>query len=85
MSTTLTTLPSTDPHRILHLRDRQYAAELIATALLHYDLFTWFNNHADSRTAEISSHFSIASRPLDVLLTLCRANGFITTEDTGDL
>ncbi|MDA0767880.1 MAG: methyltransferase [Verrucomicrobia bacterium] len=73
----LTTLPATDPGPILHLRDRQYAAELIATALLHLDLFSWLHKQPDANTAEIAAHFDLAARPLDVLLTLCRANGFI--------
>lgn len=77
MSPILTTLPSTDPGRILHLRDRQYAAELIATALLHLDLFSWLHKHPDATSADIAAHFDLAARPLDVLLTLCRANGFI--------
>jgi hypothetical protein len=72
--------PSTDPAQILRYRDRQYAAELIATALLHYDLFTWLNDNLGTTTQGLCEHFGIAARPADVLLTLCRANNFITTD-----
>lgn len=72
--------PATDPAQILRYRDRQYAAELIATALLHFDLFSWLNRNPGSTTEEICSEFEFAERPTDVLLTLCRANGFITTD-----
>jgi len=78
-----TLLPSTDPARILQLRDRQYGAELIAAALLHYDVFTWLNCHAGASLEGICLHFGWAARPADVLFTLCRANGFVATDDAG--
>lgn len=73
--------PTTDPAQILRYRDRQYAAELIATALLHFDFFTWLHEQNGPDTDAIAEHFGFAARPLDVLLTLCRANGFIETND----
>jgi SAM-dependent methyltransferase len=79
----LTLLPSTDPTRILQLRDRQYGAELIAAALLHYDFFTWLNSHAGASLEGICQHFGWAARPADVLLTLCRANEFVATDAAG--
>lgn len=72
--------PSTDPTQILNYRDRQYAAELIATALLHFDFFTWLNANSDASTEKICEHFEFAARPTDVLLTLCRANDFIVSD-----
>ena len=75
-----TELPITDPAQILRYRDRQYAAELIATALLHFDLFTWLDKNPGSTTEEICEEFDFAARPTDVLLTLCRANEFIATD-----
>lgn len=83
MSHSLTTLPATDPAQLLRYRDRQYAAELLAVAVLHFDLFTWLHAHPGTTEEEIGAHFEIAPRPLDVLLTLCRANGILTTDDTG--
>lgn len=79
----LTTLPTTDPAQLLRYRDGQYAAELIAAALLHFDFFSWLDENQGATTAEIASHFSFAARPLDVLLTLCRANELLTTDAAG--
>lgn len=83
MSHPLTVLPTTDPAQILRLRDRQYGAELIAAALLHFDFFSWLNQNDGVTDADVCRHFNIAARPTDVLLTLCRANGFITTGAQG--
>lgn len=83
MSDFLTRFPATDPGPILELRDRQFAAELMATALLHLDLFSWLEENPGTRPEEIARHFSIADRPTDVLLTLCRAYGFLASDDSG--
>jgi hypothetical protein len=80
MNPALTTLPNTDPAQILRFRDRQYSAELIATALLHFDFFTWLKNHPQADTAAIRGQFGFADRPLDVLLTLCRASGLLISD-----
>lgn len=83
MNRDLATPPTTDPGGILQLRDRQFSAELIATALLHFDLFTWMDERNGVTTDEIATEFGFASRPLDVLLTLCRAYGYLTTTREG--
>ncbi|MCW1921760.1 methyltransferase [Luteolibacter arcticus] len=77
MSAFLNQFPATDPGGILDLRDRQFAAELIATALLHLDLFTWLEANPGVTSAAIAEHFGIKERPTDVMLTLCRAYGFV--------
>jgi SAM-dependent methyltransferase len=77
----LTTLPVSDPAQILRLRDRQYAADLIGAALLHFDLFTWFRDHPGAALSEVCQAFGWGERPADVLLTLCRANGFLTVDN----
>jgi 2-polyprenyl-3-methyl-5-hydroxy-6-metoxy-1,4-benzoquinol methylase len=77
MKTIPKNLPTTDPGIILQLRDRQYAAELIATALEHFDLFSWLSEREGISPQEIASQLGVAERPLDVLLTLCRAYGFV--------
>lgn len=77
--------PTTDPGPILELRDRQFAAELMATALLHLDLFTWLEENPGVQPAEIARHFAITARPTDVLLTLCRAYGFLTSDEDGGI
>jgi hypothetical protein len=83
MNPGLTKLPASDPALLLRFRDRQYSAELIATALLHFDFFTWLGQHEGASKGEISQHFGFVARPLDVLLTLCRASGLITTVAAG--
>ena len=81
MNPDLTRLPETDPAQILRYRDRQYAAELIAVAIRHLDLFTWLGENEGADTRAVRERFDFAARPADVLLTLCRANGFITTDE----
>jgi hypothetical protein len=83
MNPALTVLPTTDPAALLRYRDGQYAAELIAAALLHFDFFSWLGAHPGVDSAEVGRHFGMAARPLDVLLTLCRANGFVVTDAEG--
>ena len=83
MSHPLACLPATDPALLLRYRDRQYAAELIAAALLHFDFFTWLQRHPGMSPAGICQEFSWATRPAGVLLTLCRASGLITTGTDG--
>ena len=75
MNANLTQLPLTDPAQILRYRDRQYAAELLAAAIVHLDLFSWLKDNAGVHTDALRTHFDFAERPADVLLTLCRANG----------
>ena len=77
MNPDLTRHPATDPGLIIQLRDRQYAAELVAAGLLHFDFFTWLSENEGTSPDEVAAHFGFAARPLDVLLTLCRAYGFI--------
>lgn len=85
MSTShLTNLAATDPGFILRYRDSQYAAELIAVAVLHLDMFTWLVENDGANTDAFRNHFELAERPTDVLLTLCRANDFITTGQSDD-
>jgi predicted O-methyltransferase YrrM len=75
--------PSTDPSIILRYRDRQYAADLVAAALLEFEFFDFLKANASVTSAEIGTHFDWKPRPTDVLLTLCRASGFVVTDDAG--
>lgn len=75
--------PSTDPSVILRYRDRQYAADLVAAALLEFDFFGFLDKNPQTTLDEICTHFDWKPRPADALLTLCRANGFINTDDDG--
>ena len=77
----LTQPPTTDPARILRYHNRYHAAELLAAAIGYLDLFSWLKATGGASTEELCAHFEFVARPADVLLTLCRANGFIETTD----
>lgn len=77
MNPDLTRHPATDPGIIIQLRDRQYGAELVAAALLHFDLFSWLAENDGASAELVAEHFGFEARPVDVLLTLCRAYGFV--------
>lgn len=72
--------PSTDPALLLRYRDRQYAADMLAVAIGKLNLFTWLHLRGAASVEQIASEFSLAARPLDVLLTLCRASGLIESD-----
>ncbi|SMP65250.1 O-methyltransferase [Neorhodopirellula lusitana] len=76
----LTQLPASDPSVILRYRDRQYAADLIAAAILEFDLFSYLGEHPGVTLPDLCEHFGWLERPADVLMTLCRASGFIETD-----
>ena len=72
----LTAEPATDPTRIYHYRDGLYAADLLTTALVHFDFFTWLAENPSS-LEQICAHFAFKLRPADTMLTLFAANGFV--------
>jgi len=74
----------TDPGSILAYRDRQVAADLLAAAILHLDFFSWLNCEGEASTAKMCAQFGFFERPVDVLLTLCRSNGYILTDEAGN-
>ncbi len=75
----LTHPPHADPLRAYRNRDGLYGADLVTAALVHLDFFTWLAAHP-STLEEICAHFDFAERPVDVMLTLFTANGFIQRE-----
>ncbi|WP_165440676.1 methyltransferase [Rubripirellula amarantea] len=79
----LASVPTSDPSIALRYRDRQYAADLIAAALLHFDLFTYLRDHPGLTFDAICKHFEWQQRPADVLMTLCRASDFVRTDEAG--
>lgn len=83
MNPVLRTPPTTDPALALRYRDRQYAAELVAAAVLHLDFFTWLHRHPGVGTPELCEALGIVARPAHVLLTLARACGFVAADDGG--
>ena len=80
-TTNLLSRPETDPFQLLRFRDRQYAADMLAVAIAKMNLFSWLADRGGASSSEIEQHFEVAPRPLDVLLTLCRASGLLETGD----
>lgn len=76
MPADLTALPQTDPTEIYRLRDGFYATDLVAAALVHLEFFEWLDAHpADLPT--MCRELGLALRPVDVMLTLFAALGFV--------
>lgn len=78
-SALLTARPRTDPTRAYRYRDGILAADLLTAAITHFDFFTWLAEHP-STPAAIGKALGLSARPLDVLLTLSAANGFIARD-----
>jgi predicted O-methyltransferase YrrM len=78
----LTTLPDHIPTSLYRYRDGLYAVDLLAAALVEFGFFTWLAAQpaATASTAEIQAHFGFHARPLDVMLTLFRCQGYIQTQ-----
>lgn len=72
----LTQVPITSPLSLYRYRDGLYAADLITTVLVEFDLFTWLDAHP-STLSEICAHFGFRPRPADVMLTLLVSRGYI--------
>jgi 3-hydroxy-5-methyl-1-naphthoate 3-O-methyltransferase len=72
----LTAVPQTDPVEIYRVRDGIYAADMLLTALVHLDLFTWLADRPSTRQ-EICRGLAITDRPADVMLTLLAAMGLV--------
>ncbi len=78
----LTRLPETDPLEIYRYRDGLYAVDLLTAALTEFDFFTWLDANP-SDAAAICRALALAARPVDVMLTLFAANGFIAADASG--
>jgi hypothetical protein len=74
------TQPRTDPSDLLRLRDSIYAPDLLICAAAYFDFFTYLDL-SERDTEEICRDLEIASRPMDVMLTLFRAMGLIALKD----
>ena len=78
----LTSLPGSDPTRAYGYRDTLYAADLIAAALVHFDVFSALGD-APATLEQFCARHRFARRPADVLLTLCVANEFVMCNGDG--
>jgi 3-hydroxy-5-methyl-1-naphthoate 3-O-methyltransferase len=65
----LTAQPLTDPTQIYRYRDGLYAEDMLITALVWLDLFTWLDKN-QGNLDEICCALEITPRPADVMLTL---------------
>jgi cyclopropane fatty-acyl-phospholipid synthase-like methyltransferase len=72
----LTLRPETNPTEIFHQRDGIYAPELVAAAIVGLDFFSWLEKNP-SDAGEICSKFGFAERPVDAMLTLFCALGYV--------
>ena len=75
----LTRAPKTDPTEIYRYRDGIYAVDLLITAIVHLDFFTWLSNNPSDKAA-ICRALEITERPTDVMLTLFTAIGLVRNE-----
>jgi len=78
----LTRSPDTDPLAIYRYRDGLYAVDLLTAAITEFDFFTWLGTYPSDHAA-ICREFALTARPVDVMLTLFTANGFIQRADDG--
>jgi 3-hydroxy-5-methyl-1-naphthoate 3-O-methyltransferase len=69
MSHDLRAQPATDPTQIYRYRDGLYAEDMLITALVWLDLFTWLNQRP-SEIATICRELDVQPRAADVMLTL---------------
>lgn len=71
-----------DAAPIYRYRDTLAAVDCLAAAIVHLDLFTLLDREPLDRAA-ICRRLGIASRPTDVMLTLCAANGLLAADPAG--
>lgn len=68
--------PETDPLEIYRYRDGLYAVDLLTAAICEFDFFTWLAA-GPSDVATICRDLGLVARPVDVMLSLFAANGFV--------
>jgi predicted O-methyltransferase YrrM len=72
----LRTAPNTDPVDIYRVRDGIYASDMLLTAIVHLDLFSWLATNPATRD-DVCRAFETTDRPTDVMLTLFAAMGLV--------
>ena len=73
-------IPKTSPELISRLRGSSFANDLFITAVSHFDFFNFLKKHL-SDIESMCKSLKIKRRPLDVMLTLFKAYGFIEEKD----
>jgi hypothetical protein len=74
--------PTTDPAVIYRTRDAIAAADALAAAIVHLDLFTGLAR-APADLAEVCRRHGLHPRPTDVLCTLLSAQGLLARDASG--
>jgi len=69
-------IPKTSPELIFKLRESSFTTDLFITAVSHFDFFNFLKEHP-SDICGICRLLKIKKRPMDVMLTLFKAYGFI--------
>lgn len=69
-------IPKTSPELIFKLRESSFANDLFITAVGHFNFFNFLKNHP-SGIDGICRSLKIKKRPMDVMLTLFKAYGFV--------
>lgn len=73
-------MPKTSPELVFRLRESAFAKDLFITAISYFDFFNFLNKRPSDFNS-ISDSLNIKKRPLDVMLTLFKAYGFIVEKD----
>jgi len=68
---------------VYRVRDGIYAADMLLTAIVHLDLFTWLAERP-STLDQICRAFDTTRRPTDVMLTLLAAMGLVKVRERQD-
>jgi len=68
---------------VYRVRDGIYAADMLLTAIVHLDLFTWLAERP-STLDQICRAFDTTRRPTDVMLTLLAAMGLVEVRERQD-
>jgi len=73
-------MSKTSPEQIFKLRESAFANNLFITAVSYFDFFNFLKKRPSDFNS-ISDSLNIKKRPLDVMLTLFKAYGFIVEKD----
>jgi 3-hydroxy-5-methyl-1-naphthoate 3-O-methyltransferase len=66
-----------DPSVLYRLRDSVYAPDLLTVAVAELDVFTWLAGREPVEAAAVCAEWTLAERPVDVMLTYLTALGLL--------
>ena len=82
--TGLNRIPETDPTSILRSRDGIYAVDVLTAAVAEFRIFDHLQD-SPSTLEDLCREFDWEERPADVLVTLCKASGYLHEDEEGIL